>query len=413
MTPTTSRPPYPFWETATRPRAQALYAQVRQQDPVHRAIGPVSGNPLWFLTRHADCVQALKDPRLGREPQKHLPPAIAGRYMGELGNDDNNPFAAINRNLLNMDPPDHTRLRALVHKAFTPRMVENLRPRIAQIAADLLDTMGGKTETDLISDYAFPLPVTVIAEMLGVPASDRDRFREWTRVLLFDGTQETAAVAAMEVTMYLNEMIDARQAEPTDDLISALVQAEDDGTRMDRLELLGMIFLLLVAGHETTVNLIGNGMLALMQHPDQLALLRTNLDDPTLVKAAIEEILRYNGPVETAMLRIAYEDVAFGDTVIPAGEGVLPVLLAANRDPAVFDAPDRFDITRQDNRHIAFGSGIHYCVGAPLARLEGQIAIPALIARFESINLAIEPDALEWNPSLLLHGVRALPVALR
>lgn len=400
---------YPFWDTHTRRNAAALYARVRAEDPVHRAIGPVTGNTFWFLTRYDDVVKALKDPHLGKEPDKHLPPDEAARYTGSGAAD--NPFSAIDRNMLFLDPPDHTRLRALVHKAFTPRMVENLRPRIESIAANLLAAMDGG-EVDLLAEYAFPLPITVIAEMLGVPAADRDRFREWTRVLLFDSDYYRSAQAAMAFTQYLNDLCDDRQAHPTDDLITGLVHAEADGDRLDRTELIGMVFLLLVAGHETTVNLIGNGTLALLEHPDQMAHFRANVDDPTLVKSAVEEILRFNGPVEVATMRVAFEDVTFGDVTVPRGDAVLPALLAANHDPAVFTNPEAFDITRQDNRHVAFGAGIHYCVGAPLARLEGMIALPALIRRFPHMALAADPDQLEWNPSLLLHGMKSLPINL-
>ncbi len=402
---------YNFWDPAVRHQPQTLYNQVRAADPVHRAIGPVSGNPFWFLTRYEDCVTALKHPRIGKDVRANLEPAEYQSYMGEeSGGDD--PFQAINRHLLNMDPPDHTRLRALVHKAFTPRMVDNLRPRIRKIAADLLDAMAGHDEIDLIDAYALPLPIIVIAEMLGVPVEDQAQFRQWSDTLLFDPDFEASSAAAMAFTMYMQEMIERRQTEPQDDLITALVQAEEDGDKLDRMELMGMIFLLLVAGHETTVNLIGNGTLALLEYPDQMAYLQAHVDDEAVVKAAVEEILRYDGPVETATLRFAFEDIDFGGTVIPRGEAILVALVSANRDPVVFDAPDRFDISRQSNRHIAFGSGIHYCVGAPLARLEGQIAIPALVRRFPHLA-AVKPRAeMQWNDSLLLHGMKAMPVRL-
>lgn len=402
---------YPLWQADWRGRVHELYAQARVEDPVFRAIGPVTGNPFWVLTRYDDCVKALKHPRIGKNLRANLTKAEADRYMGEAPAADN-PFEVVNYHLLNMDPPDHTRLRALVHKAFTPRMVDNLRPRIQQIADELLDEMAAHDELDLLAHYAFPLPITVIAEMLGVPAADRDRFRDWSNAILFATDEETAMVRVMEFSMYMQEMIDARQAEPRDDLISALVQAEEDGDKLDRMELMSMIFLLLVAGHETTVNLIGNGMLALIEHPAEMARLQADIDNDDLLRSAVEEMLRYNGPVETTTFRAAFEDIDFGDAVVPRGEAILVALLAANRDPGVFPEPDRFDITRQPNRHIAFGSGIHYCVGAPLARLEGQIAIRSLVRRFPRLSLAVAADDLVWSDNLLLRGMKSIPVRL-
>lgn len=399
---------YPIWETTTRGNAQAMYNQMRQESPVHRAIGPISKNPFWFLTRYDDVTNFLKDPRFGKEIHKSLPEELANRYFPPADPDDI--FAVVNYHLLNMDAPSHTRLRSLVHKAFTPRMVENLRPRIAEIAENLLDGMSNLQvgEGDLIEIFSFPLPVIVIAEMLGVPASDRDKFREWTRALLFSNDEESSMISAMEFAGYLNILIDERKARPQDDLLTNLIQAEEVGDKMSHMELTSMIFLLLVAGHETTVNLIANGTLAFLRYPGQLAKLRHN---PALIKNAVEEILRYDGPVETTTTRWAFEDVTFGDVTIPKGEAVLASLLGANRDPAIFENPDVFDIERPNaSKNIGFGAGIHYCLGAPLARLEGTIALDMLLKRFVSLELAVNPDELEWNPTILLHGMKALPV---
>lgn len=398
---------YEIWAVQHRANPQALYAQMREEEPVHRAIGPVSGNAFWFLTRYDDCVSFLKDQRFGKQIDRHLSPEQLRKWIGDGVADA--AFEPIEHHMLNLDPPDHTRLRALVHKAFTPRMIENLRPRIQQIADELIDAMTGKSEIDLIGEFGFPLPITVIAEMLGVPADDRDKFRQWTKLIVFGGPAEETRVAALEFVMYINQMIDERQTAPRDDLITALVQAEEAGDKLDRMELVSMIFLLLVAGHETTVNLIGNGTLALMQHPDQMERLRR---DPALIRPAVEEMLRYNGPVETTTLRWALQDVEIGGVVIPQGDAVLAALVAANRDPAIFPNPDTFDIARDPNKHIAFGSGIHYCVGAPLARLEGTIAINTLMSRLRHLELAVAPETLEWNDNLLLHGMSALPVRL-
>ena len=349
----------------------------------------------------------LKDQRFGKDQHKHLPPEIAERWWGPPASPDD-PWEAINRHMLNLDPPDHTRLRALVHKVFTPRMVENLRPRIAQIADDLLDEMADQSEADYIASFAFPLPITVIAEMLGIPAADRDQFRKWTKIILFGLDEAENQESVVEFGMYMNALVDDRHENPQDDIITGLVQAEEDGDRLDRMELLSMLFLLLVAGHETTVNLIGNGTLALIQHPDQFEKLRAN---PSLIKSAVEEMLRFNGPVDMTTLRYAFEDIAIGGAVIPKGDGVWASLLAANRDPAQFPDPDTFDIARDPNKHIAFGNGIHYCVGAPLARLEGTIALSAMLQRISHIELAAPLASLEWTTGFLtIHGMNAMPV---
>ncbi len=399
---------YPIWDPKMRANPQALYAQMRRENPIYGAIGPATGRRFWFFTRYEDCVAVLKDPRFGKDLERHLTPEERAKALAQAPDFQPNPaFDAVNYHLLNMDPPDHTRLRALVHKAFTPRAVDNLKPRIAQIATDLLDALPEHGEIDLLAAYGFPLPITVIAEMLGVPARDRDKFREWTRVLLFGMNEEAAISAVMEFMMYIHALIDARQADPQDDILTGLVQAEEGGDKLNRQELMSMIFLLLVAGHETTVNLIGNGTLALLQHPDQMALLRAN---PRYIESAIEEMLRYNGPVETPTLRWALEDVYFDGHHIRKGDLIMPSLLAANRDPAMFPNPDVFDIRRTPNRHIAFGAGIHYCLGAPLARLEGQIAINLLLERLPQLKLSVAVEQLEWNDNLLLHGMKALPV---
>lgn len=396
---------YPVFDNATRANPQAVYARMRQDDPIYRAIGPVTGNNFWFFTRYDDVVAVLKDRRFAKDIKKGLPLHLAKKYLPQEANPI---FEPIDRHMLNLDVPDHTRLRALVHKAFTPRMIQELQPRIQQIADDLLDKMADLYEADLIAAFAFPLPVTVIAEMLGVHHEYRDKFREWTRVILFGTSEERAGVAVMEFVQYISGLIEEREREHKNDILGELVRAEEAGDRLDRMELLAMIFLLLVAGHETTVNLIGNGTLLLFQHPEQRQKLQEN---PGLIRTAIEEMLRYNGPVETPTWRWAFEDVEIGGIVIPQGDVVLPSLLAANRDPAVFENPDVFDITRDPNKHVAFGAGIHFCLGAPLARLEGAIAINALLARFPNLRLNTDVEKLSWNESILLHGMKALPVA--
>ncbi|GAB1422610.1 cytochrome P450 [Anaerolineales bacterium] len=395
---------YPIFHTPTRANPQAMYAQMRQQDPVYRAIGPNTGNPIWFFTRYADVMAVLKDPRFIKN-YRNLPPEIAQRYTPA---DENPTWAAINRHLLEQDPPDHTRLRALVHKAFTPNHIRALEPRIIQIVDHLLDAMAARNEGDLIADFAFPLPITVIAEMLGVPAEDQHLFREWTQTILFQTDEEQGLNAAMAFIQYMNERIQERRTEDRGDILSALIREEEAGDQLDHMELLSMIFLLLVAGHETTVNLIGNGVLALLTHPSQFEKLK---QQPALIHSAVEEMLRYNGPVETPTLRFASENVEWDGQQIAAGDIILPSLLGANRDPAVFENPDDFNIERSPNPHLAFGNGIHFCLGAPLARLEGTLAISRLIQRYPDLRLVGAVQDLEWNATLLIHGLKHLPVA--
>jgi cytochrome P450 len=287
-----------------------------------------------------------------------------------------------------------------------------MRPRVQAIADGLLDAVQDRGGMDLIDDYAFPLPITVIAELLGVPAEDRNNFREWSDAAVSGNASqeylEEILIPHMQAfTDYLRALFEEKHANPRDDLVSALVQAEEAGDKLSEDELLGMVFLLLVAGHETTVNLIGNGVLALLQHPDQLRKLK---DDPSLIKPAVEELLRYDGPVETSTERFAREDVDMGRTVIPRGEMVLVVLAAADHDPERFSDPDNLDITRTDNRHLAFGKGVHHCLGAPLARMEGQIAISTLLRRMPNLRLKEPPESLSWRPGMILRGLRGLPV---
>jgi cytochrome P450 len=395
-----------FSNPAFKSNPYTAYVELREQQPLFRTIG-ADGMPVWFVTRYDDVMAVLKDPRFVKdyrsamtpEQQAHIPPVSPA-------------FQTLNESLLDLDPPDHTRLRTLVSQAFTPRTVEQLRPRIQAIADTLLDAVQERHEMDLIDAYAFPLPIMVITEMLGIPYADRDTFRRWSNTIVqgesFMQASAEEEATAEEFVAYLRKLIAERRARPQDDLVSGLVQAEDGGDTLSEDELIAMIFLLLVAGHETTVNLIGNGVLALLQHPDQLALLKR---DPTLIILAVEEFLRYDGPVETSTSRFAREDVAIGDQVIPRGEMVLVVLGSANRDETQFTQPDDLDITRERNRHLAFGHGIHYCLGAPLARIEGQIAINTLLRRMPDLRLAIAPEQLVWRPGMLIRGPVALPVA--
>ena len=377
--------------------------QLREQEPVHRseAIGG------WVLTRYDDVLAALRDPRLSAD---RIRP-----YLYQLSDEERARQSAIAHLALWMvftDPPDHTRLRALITKAFTPRVVEGLRSSIQAVVDELLDAVAPRGGMDAIAEFAYPLPATVIARMLGAPRRDLERFKEWSAGLAeFVGgalgaaaRREHAQRCLTELTEYFRGVIAARRAAPRDDLISALTAVRDEGDRLSEDELIATCVLLLFAGHETTTNLIGSGLLALLRHPDQLALLR---EDPSLIEDAVEEFLRYEAPVQ-ATARVALADIELRGTVIPKGHRVFPLLTAASRDPEQFPEPDRLEITRAPNRHLAFGYGIHFCVGAPLARLEAQVAIPTLLRRLPDLRLADEVPV--WKETFLLRGLQRLAV---
>jgi cytochrome P450 len=377
------------------------YARLRASGPVY--IDPPGG---WFLARHADVHRVLRDPCFGRDGTGAAIEAVFGPGPVQQ---------SFSRWMLFMDPPHHTRLRALAAKAFTPRAVEQVRPQIQRIVDGLLDPLEERGVLDLIADLAYPLPVMVISELLGVPVDDRDRFHDWSAaiaqsldVLTKRGPDVVARAnaAALALTEYFRQLVDARRQQPRDDLLSALVAAEEGGLRLSEEELLATCVLLFFAGHETTVNLIGNGMFALLRHPDQLATLRA---EPALIGSAIEELLRYDGPVQRTG-RVALADVEIGGSVIRRGERVSVLLGAANRDPDRFAEPDRLDIARGDNHHLAFGGGIHYCLGAPLARVEAQVAIETLLRRLPGLGL--RTDTPTWRDNLVLRGLTALPLAV-
>jgi pimeloyl-[acyl-carrier protein] synthase len=316
--------------------------------------------------------------------------------------------------MLFRDPPAHTRLRGLVSMAFTPRAIERLRDQIRAIAHELLDAALAKREFDLISAYAFELPVRVIADMLGVPHRDHAQFRAWSGVLAqaIDFNQDDrfmteASAVARQLDGYVRALIDEKRAKPSDDILSGIVHAELNGDSLSIEEVVGTVALLLFAGHETTVNLIGNGTLAFMQNPQQLALLK---QDPVLISNAVEEVLRYNSPVQ-ATTRLTSTDMQVGTLKLKKGWEVMTWIGAANHDPRIFTAPERFDITRKDIKHLSFGGGIHYCIGASLARMEGQIALATLFERAPSLALA--SDVLQWRPLIVLRGLTALPVEHR
>ena len=388
---------YDVLDPAVRWNPHPIYAKLRADAPVYKTRYYEMGAQSWLLTRYDDCEMLQSDPRFTKNYGR-INPATDYR---------NSPMAAINRHMLSVDPPDHTRLRGLVHKAFTPRIISAMNDRVQEIADSLLDAVQGRSDMDLTADFAFPLPITVIAQLLGIPAEDRNNFRDWSQTIVLGRNYDAVTRAAMEFIMYMNELFDQRRAAPQDDLISNLIQVEEAGDKLAREELMSMIFLLLVAGHETTVNLIANGTLTLLTHPDQMQLLR---DDPRLIRSAIEEMLRFESPVASTTNRFALEDVEIRGQIILKSDLVLASLIGANRDPEVFENPDAFDIRRNPNRHMAFGYGLHYCLGAPLARMEGAIAINTLLRRLPNLELVVDPRDIEWNETLLLRSMKALPV---
>ena len=378
--------PYPF------------YAALRERDPVHRSRLVNA----WVFTRHADIDAILRDHRrFSNDPRKGT---LSRRQRANLPTEDE--FT-----MLFLDPPDHKRLRALVNKAFTPKVVNALEPHIRSLLGALLDDVDDPAGFDLMQAVAQPLPVIVIAEMLGIPAEDRAQFKVWSdqraRVLepaIEPRERAVAETASRALDAYFRPIIKERREAPQDDIVSALAQAEEEGDRLTERETLNMLRLLLIAGNETTTNLIGNGILALLRHPDQLQRLR---DDPSLIPAAVDELLRFDSPVQTDFRRVL-EDCEVSGIPLRKRENMILLLGAANRDPDVFENPDRLDVGRDDRSHLSFGRGIHHCIGAPLARLEGRIVLETLLERFSSIGLLDERP--RFRNSIVLRGLESLPL---
>jgi cytochrome P450 len=383
-----------------------LLARLRAQDPVFRThLTDKTRTPVWLITRYEDVFALLKDERFSKNRRSALTPEQIRRlpWVPPM-------FRPLERNMLDLDQPDHTRLRALVHKAFTPRLVEQMRERVQTLADELLERALHRHEMDLINDYALPLPMTIITEILGVPTSDRHKFHKWSKAVVSLSSPNATVRVIPSVWMfirYLRRFFKVRRRDPRDDLASALIRAEEAGDRLSEDELLAMVFLLLIAGHETTVNLIASGTLALLTNPDQMKKLRA---EPSLIKPAVEELLRYTSPVFMSTERYAREDITIHGVTIPRGEMTFGVIGSANRDENVFENPDQLDITREPNKHLAFGQGIHFCLGAPLARMEAQIAINTLLRRMPDLRLKVSPDSLHWRPSMMLRGLDTLPV---
>jgi vitamin D3 1,25-hydroxylase len=376
-------------------------SRLREIAPV-REVDLPEGGSTWLVTRYDDVRAAFTDPRLAKDPRALLPadqrpaePLIPG---------------PTGRMLLLNDPPVHTRLRKLVVQAFTVRRVAALRPRIEQIATSLLDALPPDEPVDLVATYAVPLPMAVICELLGVPPVDREAFAHWSNTMIDESPQEAKEQASASLAAYLAELVEAKRAEPDDALLAGLVAASDEGDRLTDEEIVGMGMILLIAGHETTANLVANSVFALLRDPDLRA---RAIAARGSLGPLVEEFLRWGSPVSNAPARFAAADVELGGVVIPAGATVMLSLAAANRDPARFDAPELYDTDRDTSGHLAFGHGIHFCLGASLARLEGEVALGTLLDRYPDLRPAVALDDVAHRHSVLIHALASLPVRLR
>ncbi len=380
------------------------FAAMRQQCPVHRQPGMDGETQIWFVTGYEQVDAVLRDDKtFARDYQRAQDPETMYQQA---------PLEQLMfRSMLAVDGEEHRRLRTLVGKAFTPRRVQAMRPRIEAIANELIDAVYPSAEMNLLADFAYHLPTIVISEMLGIPQADRLRFRAWTNAVLAPNLDQASAEASyrlmLEFKGYLDELFASRRATPADDLISALLRAEADGDTLSTTDLYATVVLLIIAGHETTMNLICNSLLALWHHPDQLAQLTT---EPGLMDSAVEELLRYDGSVERALNRWVVADTELDGQQLKRGDIVIVVLGAANHDETVFNSAESLDLTRQANKHLGFGRGIHYCMGAPLARLETSIALNTLLTRLPNLRLAVDKDSLRWRELPGFRALEALPV---
>jgi cytochrome P450 len=387
----------PFtWDAEFFADPVGAYAQLRTEGPVHRAVAP-DGSPVWLVTRYADVRAALTDPRLSIDKAN----ATTG-YQG---------FSlppALDANLGNIDPPEHTRLRRIMGKAFTPRRVEQLRPRVQAIADELLDGIAPLGHADLVATYTGPLPITVICELLGIPTEARPDFRSWTDAMLAPDHPDQARDAVANLYRFLLDLIARKRERPADDLLTALIEARDDQDKLSEDELLSAAFVILFGGYDNTVNLLGNALVALLSHPDALATVRAA---PEHLPTAVEELLRFDPPSTLALRRFPLEDITIDGVTIPAGHTVMLSLASANRDGDQFVDPDTLQLDRTDNSHLSLGHGAHFCLGASLARLEAEIGIETVLRRLPNLALDTSPEQLQWRPSWRSHGPRELPVS--
>ena len=392
--------PSPFATAEYKANPYAFYEELRRDRPVYKTLLP-NGTEVYVVSRYEDVLAGLKDSRLIKDISK-----VRGKSFLEM--------IGIGRmrgkNMLRADPPEHGRLRSLANEAFKPKYVSELRGRIQQMADELIDKVQGKGKMEFISEFAFPLPIRVISEMLGVPEKDQDKFRKWSGDLINSGalSSERPAISSdlLQLVQYVRKVVDEHRKKPRADVVTQLIEAEEKGDRLSDDEVVSTVVLLLVAGHETTVNLIGNGMLALLLNPEQLEKLKR---DPALMKPAIEELLRFVNPVQLVN-RYAIEKIQIAGQEIPAGAHLVMAVGAADHDPACATNPEQLDLGREDAKHVAFGQGIHYCLGAPLALLEGEIAFATLLNRLPNLRLAVQPESVRWRPAIELRGLAELPV---
>ncbi|MCY7885850.1 cytochrome P450 [Bacillus spizizenii] len=385
----------------------SVLGRFREEDPVHQfELKRFGGTyPAWLITRYDDCMAFLKDNRITRDVKN----VMSQEQIKMLNVSEDIDF--VSDHMLAKDTPDHTRLRSLVHQAFTPRTIENLRGSIEQITEQLLDEMEKENKADIMKSFASPLPFIVISELMGIPKEDRAQFQIWTNAMVdtSESNRELTNQALREFKDYIAKLIQDRRIQPKDDLISKLVHAEENGSKLSEKELYSMLFLLVVAGLETTVNLLGSGTLALLQHKEEFEKLKQY---PEMIATAVEELLRYTSPVVMMANRWAIEDFTYKGHSIKRGDMIFIGIGSANRDPNFFENPETLNLNRSPNRHISFGFGIHFCLGAPLARLEGHIAFNALLKRFPDIELAAALDDIHWRKNVFLRGLENLPVSL-
>ena len=396
---------YDLYSQATKNDPHGVFAAMRRDDPVFSQAGLDGQTMIWFLTRFEDVQAMLQDANtFVRDPRNAHPPGTIPAMVGLE--------ALLGNHMLNKDGTEHLRLRNLIGQAFTPARVKNLRPRVQQIADELIAQVQANGQMDFVSDYAYQLPTIVIAELLGIPTEDREHFKAWSNAFISPAmTEEQQAKAGQlltEFVEYLRELFKKRRITPRDDLVTALLQAEESGERLSEEELFSTMVLLIVAGHETTVNLIGNALLSLLRQPETLHTLKAH---PEQMPAALEEFLRFESPVERALARWAATDTTLHGHQIRRGDIVMGILGAANRDPERFANPDQLEVSRQAQRHLAFGHGLHYCIGAPLARLEGEIALNTVLQRLPNIRLVGDLDELIWQTAPMFRGLTALHVA--
>lgn len=391
----------------------SVLREMREDGRIHRSDAGLPGFGVeGYVVTHYDDVNAVLRSREHISDARKLPEDDPRRRRFSATGDSLPP------SILTLDPPEHDRIRGLVNKAFTPRAIDAIKPRIEEIAHELLDAVAGEAEIEFMDALATPLPVIVIAELLGVPPEDRDKFKEWSHALVALSPSDIkdpeslrkrlqeAQAGSVALGEYFREQVEQRRAEPGDDLISRLIEAEEEGDRLSEPEMIALCRLLLAAGNLTTTDLLGNGLLELLRHPDQMQILR---DDPELVPSAVEEMLRYTPPVSNSG-RLTSQDTEIAGCPVGKHKNVAVSLMGANRDPKVFDNPETFDVTRGENRHLSFGGGIHYCIGAPLARAEAQGALRVLLERYQQIEAAVPLDEIEWRGGGAFRGLRALPL---